>query len=507
MKELIAMAVSFLAVTSARAEEPMIVSQDFASLFNQFRYAQPAEVPWAGSYFAYAHNGIGVGIENGYGIKEKGEKSASYFYDQLYNNGQLMAHDYEVKNHSCDNLDPSLKDGCESWWGHCNGWSAAAIKEKEPRETLDFRGKSFEVGHQKALLTELWLTANSSFIGNTQKRRETGAWIYDNNDPDAKAFWDVTPRQAALTFMNQVGAMKTGIVVDRFTGEQVWNQPIVGYRFLPIRLEDLGKQNFQGKEFYYAQLRMKIFWANDNVLPGHISNKFSIQETSDEEYSDNLPPDYAQRLLKFKLFFDAPLVVDSTGTKIQSSGRIVGDGLWDAQENPVSNPIYLNQSHPDFIWQPQSAYIDFSRGYGNPYIGVEQIHEVAMASRTPTPPPAPQPPPVPQPPPAPPRPVTPPRPPSRPQPPPITPSVSSTKFVVEVSRTNVYEGDNALIAERLILRIFNRANLGMDVNEKDIQFSGKNIIFKAYSGSSISRDAIKRAIEDAGAKPIRIDPL
>ncbi len=483
------------------ADESMIAKQDFASLFNQFRFAQPEAVPWAGSYFAYKTGGIAMGIEGGIGYTGLPEKSASFYYDNLYNDGQLKAHEFELKNHSCENVDESLKEGCEGWWGHCNGWAAAAIKETEPRKSVEVRGKTLEVGHQKALVTELWLTSNSGFMGDTQKEVETGAWVYNTNDPHSRSFWDVTPRQAFLAFTNQVGVNKIGVVIDRFTGDQVWNQPVVGYRILPIRSRDLGTQEFNGKPFYYANIRMKIYWANDNVQPGHLSSGFQIDRTSDAENIDLISKDYDQRLLKFKLYFDAPVVMDSTGTKVQSAGRLVGEGLWDLQEHPTENLSMLNHGHPDFIWLPQSAYIDYSRGYGNPYIGKSEIREVAMASRGESvspilrPRPAPATPPTPAPAPATPPPAAP------------APSVSATAFEIEIERANFYEGSNMLVVEKLLERIFSRANLAIDVDQENVRFSGSRIVFRILSADAISAKDIRDSLEDAGTKVIRINSV
>ena len=204
---------------------------------------------------------------------------------------------------------------------------------------------------------------------------------------------------------------------------------------------------------------MKIFGAKDNVHPGHISTGFSIDKTTDNEGFDVLADDYDERLLNFKLFFDAPVVMDATGTKVQKSGNMVGDGIWADQEVPVNYPPALNQAHPDFIWQPESAYVDFSRGYGNPYIGVNEIQDIANASAGashPAPPPvaatpAPQPPPVPQPAP-------------RVDPPPGAPGVAAVKYEIETERPNIYDGDNPLIDATTLARILRQGKLGLDVD-------------------------------------------
>lgn len=491
---------SSVLASQALAGQAFIVDQDFAKLFNNFRFAQPKQIPWAGSFFAYANKGTAMDVINGSGVLGDGKNSSIFQYDQLFNGGKTLAFDYEVQNHSCENVPEEEKDGCRSWWGHCNGWAAAAIKEVEPRKPVTVQGKKLEVGHVKGLLTELWLTTSSDFLGETDKSRKTDEWIYKGAKPLRDSFWDVTPRQLMLSFMNHVGASGKSLVIDRFSGNEVWNQPLVGYRILPLRSEDLGEQTIEGVRHHYAQFRMKIYWAQDNVEPGHVSRGFNIAKTSDSEYHDDINSDYDQRLLKFKLFFDAPVEIDSTGTKILKAGNLVNEGRWYHQENPSTAYTTINHTHPDFLWYPQTAYVDTSRGYGNPYINVKNIESVAKAvhSEVQPPPPPPPPPPV--------RPPTP-EPPSPPAPAP-TPGdeVVKSEYTVVVGRANIYDGTDTLIAERLIARIFRRSALSLEITKENITFEGSNIRFKVTSANgNVSRGQLRASLQDVEAQIISID--
>jgi hypothetical protein len=484
--------------SQAIANESMIVNQDFASLFNTYRMAQPKQVPWAGAYFSYGNLGTAIDVIDGVGYKSDGTRSPIYIYDKLFNGGQTPAFNFERDHHSCLNVGAAEKEGCMGWWGHCNGWAAAAIKEVEPRETKMFQGQKLEVGHIKGVLTELWLTANDSFIGDTKKGRASGPWIYDLNDPDYETYWDVTPRQMFLSFTNQIGAMGNGLVIDRFTGDQVWNQPVVGYRILPIRQQDMGQQTIRGQNYYYAKFRMKLYWANDNVHVGHKSKGFNINRTTDSESDDAIADDLDQRLVRFKLFFDAPLQTDGSGTQILGAGNMIGEGYWDLQERPGTVTDIADHSHPDFVWYPQSAYVDTRGSYGNPYINAQNIQAMAGASSA-----------VPVNPPAPPAPPTPPPPPVTPPAPPVTPPVDNSvrqEHIVVVERENVYAaGDDTLIAERLLARVFRRSGLNVDVNGGNITFQGTTIRFKVTFGSDVTLDTLRKSLQDADAKVISIE--
>ncbi len=479
----------------AKAQESsFVVNQDFKSLFNQYRFAQPSHVPWAGTYFPYSYNGTAAGLNGASMTKSNPETSAIAKYDELFNGGKYIATDFELKNHSCDVVPESEKASCEGWWGHCNGWAAAGIKEIEPRKTVSYKGVKLDVGQQKGILTELWLSTNSLFLGDTDKGKTTGDWVYDLNDPGYNAFWDVTPRQMFLVFTNQVGALKTGVVIDRFTGDQVWNQPIVGYRILPIAKSDLGTQSYNGKVYPFAQITMKIYWADDGVAPNHLSGPFNIAATSDDQGADNIGGEYTQRNLTFKMFFDKPLQMDASGTKVLNDVKIIGGGIWDAQENQMDSGS-LDQSHPDFIWLPTSPYIA-NNGYANPYINWDKIKQLTAATiGTVTPPPPP--PPV----------VNPPTPTPPPPPPVVNPPIdntSATKYTVLVSNENVYDGQDEIIAERLIARIFRRANLEVDIDRSRIHFLPGKIEFILLSGNPVSKQDVMNALQDSGATVLSI---
>gem|GEM_PF-1713434 len=337
---------------SVSSQDFRIKSSDFKSIYNDYRVRQPKNVPWAGSYWAYGTNGIAIKLADG--------KSPAGEYDALFNS---TSEAWEKENHSCDQYTGETKKGCESWWGHCNAWSSAGIKELEPRAPLTYRGKTLSVGDQKAWITELWMDSGSLFTGRTNKSVKTGAWVKDSNSSTARerldygtgnnydAFWDVSPRQMFLIFTNYVGLLEQGVVIDRFTGEEVWNQPIVGYRILPIKESDVLAPETRGRSTLYpVRVQMKIYWAHDGVAEEHVTKPFDINRTGDSEWVENFGEDYDGRYLAFKLFFDEPLIMDNG--KVSSVGKIVGDGIWAHQEKPPHSLDELNKGHPDFIWAP-----------------------------------------------------------------------------------------------------------------------------------------------------------
>lgn len=373
--------------TSLFAEEFELGNQSFKNLYNKYGTAQPKNIPWAGSFWPYKEKGI---ADNFVYDSRRSAQSPAEKFDNFF--GGNSAEEWEKRNHSCDNVEASSKKGCESWWGHCNAWAAAGIKEAEPRTPISkkMRGGdvTLNVADQKAFLTEMYMENNALFTGETNKSEKTGKWIFDASDAISKklisqnsttydAFWDVTPRSFFLIFTNYVGMREIGVVIDRFTGDEVWNQPIAGYKMLPIRPEDIREpKNEGGRRVYPVLLRMNIFWANDNVNANSISGPFDINRAPEKfQIGDFLYNDYyTGRSLAFFLYFDSPMRVSSGGRFIANSGNIIGDGVWYHQA--LEGRKYYKEfdhTHPDFIWLPTRALGASAKGSRNPSFSPEKI--------------------------------------------------------------------------------------------------------------------------------------
>lgn len=383
MRLLIPLLVTWFAVAvHAQTGSFQIQQNDFKSLFNSVRFAQPQITPWAGSFFPYSQDGTAVKLGRT-GMADGAGRAPLEVYDRLARqSGARSSEAWERENHTCRHLTGETKKSCEGWWGHCNGWAAAAIKEAEPRVDIRVGNELLTVAEQKALYTELWLSSGSLFAGESDKSKKVGEWVHAHgaNAADYRRFWDVTPRSFFLIFTNYVGLMKTGVVIDRHTGDEVWNQPIVGYRLLPLRPADIRQVTDRGVSYWSVHLRMKLYWANDlGTPPGHLSSPFDVASmTSDSESVEHFPNriggrDYEGRLIQFRLMFDAPVTISADGRQVTAAGRLVGEGIWDHQENSRKySAEQLNHSHPDFIWLPTNPILD-NNGYGNPYMTAANV--------------------------------------------------------------------------------------------------------------------------------------
>lgn len=268
--------------------------------------------------------------------------------------------------------------GVGSWWGHCNAWSAAAIMDLEPRKTATINGITFTPADVKALLTEAWMEHSSSFFGTRNE--------YHGDEEARKKidFRDVTPAAFHIFLTDQIGNKDKSFVIDRFTGSEVWNQPMKAYRVTEVKKlytdetaveKDLvvtEYDSWSGKatettlskqKVYPVQVTTTFHWVTDGLPPETLTADQDLTEVPDNEFSNSytvsrLTDDQIDvRTLTYTLYLTKPLE--------DPTAEILGDGDWNHQDTWGDG---YNHTHPDFMWQPLSNYAS-RRDYENPHIG------------------------------------------------------------------------------------------------------------------------------------------
>ena len=298
---------------------------NFAVLINNYSSGQANPAPWAGYWWSYQTNGTSAA--------ERKFESAS---------GQSGAYSWEMQHHSATSL------GVQPWWGHCNGWTAASVLFREPTKPRTVNGVEFSVGDQKALLSEVAMEVNADFFG----RRN------DDDDPSDPTFQDVFPDQFFLVLTNFLGN-GIPVIMDRYTGSQVWNQSLAGYKIAPVVPFDVLPSDPSAPDVTRVNLTTTVWWARDDVQPDSVSVPFDFADSAS----------YQSRTYQFELWLDAPIQFDSEG-KIASSGNVVLNrngqtvegGVWKyGIDTTAPNPL---ESHPDYLWIVHS--LAPSSGFANP---------------------------------------------------------------------------------------------------------------------------------------------
>lgn len=180
------------------------------------------------------------------------------------------------------------------WWGHCNGWAAAAVLEPEPTQPRALRGLTFAVGDQKGLLT-----------------------VCHNGDP-VDLIRKLGPNDAHLfhaMVLQSIGKDRRGLIFDTKLDpidpqnnqpvREVWNYP--AYRYECAYAE-------AGPDTY--DVTMQLWFADDGVDPDFVGTQDWPEPGQPKIYSYRISGDRAN----------------------PRSGSWTGSSVND---------------HPDLMWRPQ----------------------------------------------------------------------------------------------------------------------------------------------------------
>ncbi len=312
--------------------------KNFAKLLNGYAQAKSAQTPWAGFWWPYTKNGIASGGSGG---------STAGKYDAA-RGGTTHSQSWEVEHHGA-----GVK-GVQGWWGHCNGWCVASALYPEPNADVKVNGVTFTIADIKALLTEAGMEASADFYGNRVD------WASDFNTPKVD---DPFPGQYFLVMTNYMGKLRQPVLIDRFTGDQIWNQPVAGYKFEYPKPADYLGASPEAPNVYRIRLNSTIWWSNDGVDPGCQTPPFEYQ--SDGYY-------FQSRDLQMEVWLDGPVVFGSDG-KITSSGNVIvsrqGEylvgGTW------LGDATSMSDGHPDYIWVPYSLLKPTE--FSNPELDIDWI--------------------------------------------------------------------------------------------------------------------------------------
>lgn len=266
-----------------------------------------------------------------------------------------------------------------SWWGHCNGWSAAAILNFEPTDdvvnSIDGVTFRFTPADQKGLLSETHYSTYSHFFG---------ARYYEEGDDMA----DLSPAAFHRIITFYLRDQQVPLVFDTDAGDQVWNFPAYAARveMLEIDSQNVGLVNINTAD--YDELKTLdwigptlaariIEYREDNAAfqePEDIKNVYGIGKKTYERIQDDITVDPVRRTFMVTASVDfATDGVDETHVDDGSPSRdgftnhynyelvtdgygLVLEGTWDDVED-----------HPDFAWVPYANPVEAS-GSENGYL-------------------------------------------------------------------------------------------------------------------------------------------
>ncbi len=290
------------------------------------------------------------------------------------------AYEWEVINHGNGQF------GVQYWWGHCNAWAGAACVEPEPAKEATIKDIPFNPGDVKGLLTESWMECNSSFFGTRNEHHDNA------EDREKIDYKDVTPAAFHIFFADQIGNRDKAFVIDEFTGQEVWNQPVKAYWAKCEPQYEIGQDgkavaekvdvtltNYGGwyggtpaleklgeKSVYPVLCSTTIHWMSDGVAHDAVTARYEFDKMTYDNFTSGswvhsqLEDHVDLRTLTYVLWLDKPMT--------DSDARIIGDGQW----NHGATYDYAH-AHPDFLWQPTANSTDGGRDYENPYVDYDVL--------------------------------------------------------------------------------------------------------------------------------------
>ena len=161
-----------------------------------------------------------------YPDKAGGTVVAMMKYDQAFHSGRPLATEYERQDigaHRGGRSRPDAPAGrglfgrlfagrsrTPGWYGHCNGWTAAAIRHAEPQHSVVRNGVTFTPADIKGLLAEIYMYTESEFLGGV--------------DPA------INPGTLHVVLTNWLGRGSHPVGMETAVGEVVINYPIFAYK-------------------------------------------------------------------------------------------------------------------------------------------------------------------------------------------------------------------------------------------------------------------------------------
>lgn len=229
------------------------------------------------------------------------------------------------------------------WWeGICHGWAQAAINYPEPQPIV-YRNKAgikvpFGASDVKALLAmhEAYNYKGEKFAFAGRRCRVNGKveGEADNRDrPEHRAFpapelanspdcVDVNAGAFHVIITNMIGLLGKGFVADIDRFNDVWNQPIYGYKYQVV-----AQENGSGMSSVAKRLRIKLDMTYGEELKFHtpqLAAEGHLNFVSKKPVTNTKHQKFLTRTYEYWV-------------ELNSSGNVTG-GEW------------ITQTRPDFMW-------------------------------------------------------------------------------------------------------------------------------------------------------------
>lgn len=343
----------FIQVSNAqqwsKRDDPGLIISGYEKNFSALPKAGNLEKkPWSGDYWATYRGGIT------YRWLQKSKNEERYKYD-FEDPSKLTQDKIDIlspaekfdlyKGDSNWTLTKLERDRTEvmtnkkiaRWWGLCHAWAPATIMYDSP-DAIEVKGKNgqripFYASDMKALLTYNYHLAppkakKTQFMGSRcnvslpkfLKALTFGMLTEDRylNMVGNEECNDMDPGAVHIALANLIGVKKTGFVMDKTRGSEVWNQGVYAFKSVVDKTSKRRKFSWRGLKVTgkVYRIRTRVTWVNEI---GHTKRRVNAKK--------------GLRTLnyKYEIYTD-------------EDGDIIG-GKW------------LQKTRPDFFWRIQDPGI------------------------------------------------------------------------------------------------------------------------------------------------------
>lgn len=205
-------------------------------------------VPWAASYWPYYEDSInhkwaGAGTDapstkygkafNVTGVEDAVSKMRGVDSATTRTKCTETSQCKSELGEQCAKRDGKTEGYCiPNWWGICHAWAPASILVPEPKNEVVYNGVTFKVNDIKALVTLAFDSTVTKFASlRCDQDDRDGKIQYDEHGrPKEGDCIDTNPGTFHILLGNYVGLQKGSFVYDQTFDDEVWNQPLRGYR-------------------------------------------------------------------------------------------------------------------------------------------------------------------------------------------------------------------------------------------------------------------------------------
>ena len=211
-------------------------------------------IPWTGSYWPTAEDSINV-LWDGSSSQSTSAKFGEAFGISGLEDAVSQHHGIDSQSNrtecttdsqcnsdigeSCSIREGATEGRCiPTWWGLCHGWAPAAIMEDEPEHDVEYNGVTFKVNDLKALATLMYTSTNVKFLSSRCNDDDSQDEIeYDPYNRPQGDCRDTNPGTFHVIAANYLGIRGESFVEDRTFDDEVWNQPMRGFKV--TKLEEI----------------------------------------------------------------------------------------------------------------------------------------------------------------------------------------------------------------------------------------------------------------------------